>query len=65
MKDYRMLFFTISAGKLVQQLPGCSDFIGNEVSDYNGFRGGSRICPQTDPAERAGLSFVPLCALCG
>ncbi len=28
-------------------------------ADYNGFRGGSRTCPQTDPAERAGLSFVP------
>ena len=43
-------------------------------SDYNGFRGGSRTCPQTNPAERAGLSFVPqvqalcpgfkLCGLC-
>ena len=30
-----------------------------KLSDYNGFRGGSRTCPQTDPAERAGLK---LCA---
>ncbi|RLC20903.1 MAG: hypothetical protein DRI57_03690 [Deltaproteobacteria bacterium] len=29
------------------------------IADYNGFRGGSRTCPQTDPAERAGLR---LCA---